>query len=48
MSRQVAIRTRLILGAAIVLAAFLAGAGYALERAFAESVRDARYARLQG
>lgn len=47
MSRQLAIRTRLILGGAIVLAAFLAGAGYALERAFAESVRDARYARLQ-
>lgn len=42
------IRTRLILGATFVLAIFLAGAGYALERAFSESTRSAHYARLQG
>ncbi|PHV11089.1 ATP-binding protein [Chitinimonas sp. BJB300] len=42
------IRTRLMLGAFFVLAIFLAGAGYALERAFAESTRSAHHARLQG
>ncbi|MEH6458939.1 ATP-binding protein [Chitinimonas sp. JJ19] len=41
------IRTRLILGAAVVLVAFLVGAGWALERAHADSVRLARYDRLQ-
>jgi len=41
------IRTRLMLGAAVVLLAFLAGAGLALQRAYADSVRDARYERLQ-
>jgi two-component system, OmpR family, sensor histidine kinase PhoQ len=41
------IRARLILGAALVLAAFMAIAGAALERAYADSVRAAHYARLQ-
>jgi two-component system sensor histidine kinase PhoQ len=41
------IRVRLGLGAAIVLAAFLAVAGLALEHAFAESVSEARFARLR-
>ncbi|GAB3243084.1 sensor histidine kinase [Chitinimonas naiadis] len=41
------IRTRLMLGAAVVLLAFLAGAGLALQRAYADSVRDSRYERLQ-
>ncbi|WP_374357410.1 ATP-binding protein [Chitinimonas sp.] len=41
------IRTRLLVGAAIVLAAFLAGAGFALERAFADYAREARFARLK-
>ena len=41
------IRARLILGAALVLAAFMAIAGAALERAFADSVRASHYARLQ-
>lgn len=42
------IRTRLILAATFVLAIFLAGAAFALERAFAETARSAVYARLQG
>ena len=42
------IRARLILGAALVLAAFMAIAGTALQRAYADSVRAAHYARLQG
>lgn len=41
------IRARLLLGAALVLLAFLAGAGLAVERAHADSVRDAHFARLQ-
>jgi two-component system, OmpR family, sensor histidine kinase PhoQ len=41
------IRARLILGAALVLLAFMAVAGVALQRAHAESVRAAHYARLQ-
>jgi two-component system sensor histidine kinase PhoQ len=42
------IRTRLVLGAFVVLVAFMAGAGVALQRAHADSVRTAHYARLQG
>ncbi|MDP3761906.1 MAG: ATP-binding protein [Ramlibacter sp.] len=42
------IRARLILGAALVLVAFLTFAGVALQRAHADSVRAAHFARLQG
>jgi two-component system, OmpR family, sensor histidine kinase PhoQ len=41
------IRTRLLLGAALVLLAFLTGAGLAVQRANAESVRAAYFGRLQ-
>jgi two-component system sensor histidine kinase PhoQ len=41
------IRARLGLGAALVLLAFLAGAGWAVQQAHADSVRAARFARLQ-
>ena len=41
------IRARLLLGAALVLVAFLFGAGIAVQRAHAESVRAAHFARLQ-
>lgn len=41
------IRSRLLIGAAIVLLAFMAVAGYAVLRAHAESVRSAHFARLQ-
>ena len=42
------IRARLIMGAALVLLAFMAGAGMAVQRAHADSVRVAHFARLQG
>ena len=42
------IRARLILGAALVLLAFMASAGFAVQRAHADSVRAAHFARLQG
>jgi two-component system sensor histidine kinase PhoQ len=42
------IRARLILGAALVLLIFMAGAGLAVERAHADSTRAAHFARLQG
>lgn len=42
------IRARLVLGAALVLVAFMTVAGVALQRAHADSVRAAHYARLQG
>jgi two-component system sensor histidine kinase PhoQ len=42
------IRARLLLGAALVMIAFLAGAGIAVQRAHADSVRDAHFARLHG
>ncbi len=48
MSRGYSIRSRLLLGAALVLLAFLTGAGLAVQRAHAESVRAAYYSRLQG
>lgn len=41
------IRARLILGAAVVLVAFMAVAGVALQAAHADGVRTAHYARLQ-
>lgn len=41
------IRARLIVGAAVVLLAFMAGAGVAVQRAHADSVRAAHFARLQ-
>ncbi len=41
------IRSRLIWGSALVLLAFLAGAGWAVQQAHADSVRAARFARLQ-
>ena len=41
------IRTRLLLGAALVLLAFLTGVGLAVQRANAESVRGAYFGRLQ-
>lgn len=42
------IRARLMLGATVVLIAFVAGAGWAVQRAHEDSVRTARFARLQG
>lgn len=41
------IRTRLILGATLVLMAFMAAAGWAVQRAHADSVRTAHFAQLQ-
>jgi two-component system sensor histidine kinase PhoQ len=41
------IRARLMLGATLVLVAFMAGAGLAVQRAHADSVRAARFAQLQ-
>ena len=41
------IRARLMLGAAVVLVAFVAAAGWAVERAHEDSVRTARFAQLQ-
>ena len=41
------IRARLILGATLVLVAFVAAAGWAVQRAHADSVRTARFAQLQ-
>ena len=45
---QPSIRARLLLGATVMLVAFLAGAGLAVQRAHADSVRTAHFARLQG
>lgn len=42
------IRARLLLGAALVLLAFMAGAGFAVQRAHADSVRASHFSRLQG
>jgi len=41
------IRARLIIGAMFMLVAFVAGAGLAVQRAHADSVRTARFAQLQ-
>ncbi|MCG2591542.1 ATP-binding protein [Ramlibacter sp. XY19] len=42
------LRARLLLGAALVLVAFMAGAGIAVQRAHADSVRAVHFSRLQG
>jgi len=42
------IRGRLMLGATVVLIAFVASAGWAVQRAHEQSVRTARFAQLQG
>ncbi|MHB1200982.1 MAG: ATP-binding protein [Polaromonas sp.] len=47
MKARLSIRARLVFGAALVLLAFLAGAGWAVQQAYADSVRAARFARLQ-
>ena len=47
MKAGTSIRARLLLGAALVLLAFLTSAGLAVQRANAESVRAAYFARLQ-
>lgn len=47
MKPPLSIRARLVWGAALVLLAFLAAAGWAVQQAYADSVRSARYARLQ-
>ena len=41
------IRARLVIGATLVLIAFVAAAGWAVQRAHADSVRAARFAQLQ-
>ncbi len=48
MRSDFSIRTRLVLGAALVLVAFMAVAGGAVQRAHADSVRAAHFVRLQG
>lgn len=48
MSAGYSIRARLLLGAALVVLAFMAAAGFAVQRAHADSVRSAHFARLQG
>ncbi|MEO5659168.1 MAG: ATP-binding protein [Polaromonas sp.] len=47
MRARLSIRARLVWGAALVLLAFLAGAGWAVQQAHADSVRAARFARLK-
>ncbi len=47
MKTPLSIRARLVWGAALVLLAFLAGAGWAVQQAYADSLRAARFARLQ-
>ena len=47
MMARLSIRARLVWGAALVLLAFLAGAGWTVQQAHADSVRAARFARLQ-
>lgn len=42
------IRARLLLAAAVVLLAFMAGAGFAVQKAHADSVRAVHFGRLQG
>ena len=42
------IRARLLFGAAVVLVAFIAAAGVAVQRAHTDSVRDVHFGRLQG
>jgi two-component system sensor histidine kinase PhoQ len=47
MNAAASIRSRLLIGASLVLLAFMAIAGYAVQRAHADSVRSAHFARLQ-
>lgn len=47
MKSRGSIRARLLTGAALVLVAFIAGAGLAVQRAHADGVRTAHFARLQ-
>lgn len=47
MKAPLSIRTRLVGGAFLVLLAFLAFAGWAVEQAYADSLRTQRFARLQ-
>ncbi|MDO8768125.1 MAG: ATP-binding protein [Burkholderiaceae bacterium] len=47
MKAPLSIRARLVWGGFLVLLAFLAGAGWAVQQAYADSVRSARFARLQ-
>ncbi len=47
MKAPLSIRARLVWGAALVLLAFLAGAGWVVQRTYADSVRTQRFARLQ-
>lgn len=47
MKGRLSLRARLMLGAALMLVVFLLGAGWAVQRAHEESVRAARFARLQ-
>lgn len=47
MKSRYSIRARLLLGAAVVLIAFVVGVGLAVQRAHANSVRAAHYSRLQ-
>ena len=47
MKRTRSIRARLLLGAALMLVAFVAAAGLAVQRAHADSVRAAHFAQLQ-
>ncbi len=47
MKTQLSIRARLIWGVFVVLLVFLAGAGWAVQRAYVDSVRAQRFARLQ-
>jgi two-component system, OmpR family, sensor histidine kinase PhoQ len=47
MTSGYSIRARLFLGAALVLMAFMAGAGFAVQRAHADSVRAVHFGRLQ-
>ncbi len=47
MKAPLSLRTRLVWGAFLVLLVFLAGAGWAVQQAYTDSVRAQRFARLQ-
>ena len=47
MIERLSLRARLVWGAALVLVAFLAGAGWTVQQAHADGLRAARFARLQ-
>lgn len=48
MTAGYSLRARLLFGAAVLLVAFMAGAGLAVQRAHADSVRAVHFSRLQG